>query len=60
MKNIINFIGQTKEELKKVTWPNKKEIMRLTTIVIVSSFIVGVYLSAMDYIFTKLLGIIIG
>lgn len=60
MKNIISFIGQTKEELHKVTWPTKKEVVRLTMVVIVSSVIVGLYLGGMDYLFTRLLGLIIG
>ena len=60
MKNIISFIGQTREELRKVTWPDRKEVIRLTMVVIVSSVIVGLYLGGMDYIFTKLLGLIIG
>ena len=60
MKNIISFIGQTKEELRKVTWPTKKEVVRLTMVVIISSVIVGLYLGGMDYIFTRLLGLIIG
>ena len=59
MKKIISFIGQTKEELKKVTWPSKKEVIRLTMVVIVSSVIVGLYLGGMDFLFTKLLGLII-
>lgn len=60
MNKIISFIGQTKEELRKVTWPSKQEVIRLTVVVMVSSILVGLYLGGMDYIFTKLLGLIIG
>jgi preprotein translocase subunit SecE len=60
MKNIVDFIGQTREELQKVTWPTRKEVVRLTMIVILSSVIVGLYLGGVDYIFTRLLGLIIG
>ena len=62
-KNMLNPIAYIKEvnvELKRVTWPTKQEIVRLTTVVIVSSVLVGLFLSALDYVFTKLLGVIIG
>ncbi len=59
MKKIISFIGQTKEELQKVTWPSRKEVVRLTMVVMLSSVIVGLYLGGVDYLFTRLLGIII-
>ncbi len=55
----VNFIKEVKDELKKVVWPTRSEVIRLTTIVIIVSLIVGLFLGLMDYIFTNLLGIII-
>lgn len=60
MKKLFVYLQQVQEELGKVTWPTKQEVTRLTTIVIVSSVIVGVYLSGLDFLFTTLLGFIIG
>ncbi|OGV92231.1 preprotein translocase subunit SecE [Microgenomates group bacterium RIFCSPLOWO2_01_FULL_47_10] len=60
MLNPIAYIKEVNVELKRVTWPTKQEIVRLTTVVIVSSVLVGLFLSALDYVFTKLLGVIIG
>jgi preprotein translocase subunit SecE len=43
------------DELKKVTWPTRQETIRLTTIVIVISLIIGLYVGIIDVLFTKLL-----
>lgn len=50
----IKFLGEVKTELKQVTWPTKSEVIRLTTAVITISLIVGIYIGALDLIFTKL------
>ena len=43
------------EELKKVTWPTRKETIQLTTIVIVISLLIGAYIGIIDVLLTKLL-----
>ncbi|MCL4387494.1 preprotein translocase subunit SecE [Patescibacteria group bacterium] len=55
----ITFLKEVRDELKKVVWPTRDEIIRLTTIVILVSLIVGVFLGGLDYIFTKLMELII-
>jgi preprotein translocase subunit SecE len=55
----VNFFKEVKDELKKVVWPSKNEVVRLTLIVILVSVGVGLFLGLMDYIFTNLLGIAI-
>jgi len=56
---VVAFIRQVRDELNQVTWPTKKQTIRLTTIVIVVTVVVGAYLGALDYAFTKLMGLII-
>jgi len=56
---VVGFIRQVKDELNQVTWPTKKQTIRLTSIVIGVSVLVGVYLGALDYLFTQLMGLII-
>jgi len=43
------------DELKKVTWPNKKETIRLTAVVIIISLIIGVYIGIIDVLLVKIL-----
>lgn len=54
------FLLETYDELKKVVWPTRDEVVRLTIIVIFISVAVGLYIGGIDYVFTKLMGLILG
>ncbi len=53
------FINQSIAELKKVVWPTRKKVIRLTVIVLVVSLLTGLFIGGLDYLFTNLMGIII-
>lgn len=55
----VGFLKEVRDELKKVVWPTRDEIIRLTGVVILVSVIVGLFLGATDFILTKLIGLII-
>jgi len=55
----IRFLKEAVAELKKVVWPTKEQLVRLTIIVIVVSVSAGILIGSLDYIFTKLLGLIL-
>jgi len=46
-----NFVQGIVTELRKVTWPTREEAIRLTTIVVIVSVILGVVLGGIDYVF---------
>lgn len=46
------------DELRKVTWPTKKNTIRLTVIVIGISLIIGLYIGIIDILLTKLLELV--
>lgn len=46
------FLDEVKVELKKVTWPNRKEVYGTTTVVIASVFIFGIFLYLCDFVFS--------
>jgi preprotein translocase subunit SecE len=48
-----------KSELKKVSWPTKKEITKHTIMVIGVSLGVAFFLGALDILFSKILALII-
>jgi len=56
---VIAFLKQVQAEITQVTWPTREEAMRMTAVVILASVLVGVYLGALDYLFTYLMGLII-
>lgn len=55
----VNFFREVRDELKKVVWPSREEVIRLTGVVILVSLFVGVYLGGADFILTKLVEIVI-
>lgn len=55
----VIFLKEVRDELKKVVWPTRSEVIRLTTVVILVSLIVGIYLGAIDYILTKILALVV-
>ncbi len=44
------FIADVRSEMKKVTWPSKKEVYGTTIVVIVAVFFFGFYLFFVDSI----------
>jgi len=55
----VVFLRDVRGELRKVTWPTKEDVMGSTTVVIVCTLILGVYLWLCDFIFSRILGFII-
>ncbi|MBM3771443.1 MAG: preprotein translocase subunit SecE [Acidimicrobiia bacterium] len=43
------FLSEVRNELKRVTWPSRKEVYATTIVVILTSLIFGLYLFVLDY-----------
>jgi preprotein translocase subunit SecE len=54
--NIFKGIG---DELKKVTWPSKQEALNLTAVVVIISFLIGIYVGGLDSLFAQILKLFI-
>ena len=48
------FFKDTKAELKKVTWPDKEQLIHNTGVIIVFILIITIILSVLDFGFAKL------
>jgi len=57
--NPVQFLEEVRAELKKVVWPSRQEALRLTLVVIFVSFLVGAFISSIDFVLTKLMARII-
>lgn len=55
----VQFLREVRVELRKVTWPQRKEIIGSTAVVILASFVVSFFLGFIDLILQKLLGVIL-
>ena len=49
------FLGEVKVELKKCTWPTRRELVGSTTVVVISVAILGVFVGLSD---TTLMGLL--
>ena len=58
-KSLVQYIKDSKNEIKKVTWPNKKEVKQHTMLVIGISLATAAFLGIVDYILTQIVGKII-
>ncbi len=54
MATPLKFLIETKDELQKVVWPSRNDIVRLTFIVIFVSTLVALYIGALDFSFAKI------
>jgi preprotein translocase subunit SecE len=43
------FLTEVRNELKRVTWPSRKEVYATTVVVILTSAFFGLYLFVLDY-----------
>ena len=52
---IVEYIKDTRGELKHVSWPTRKQAIAFTIIVIALSLFVAGFLGLFDYLFTQIL-----
>jgi preprotein translocase subunit SecE len=48
LTHISAFISDVRSEMKKVSWPGKKEVYGTTIVVVAAVFFFGVYLGSID------------
>ncbi|MHB8137207.1 MAG: preprotein translocase subunit SecE [Smithellaceae bacterium] len=60
MDKAIQFVSQAKAELKKVTWPTRKQTLASTGVVMVIVAVMALYLGIIDLILAKLVKFILG
>jgi len=53
------FFADVVAEFRKVSWPNRREVMGSTTVVIVVVLALGVFLAAVDVVLSRLVGLIL-
>ncbi len=57
---IKNFVREARAELKKVTWPTRKQIWYWTLIVIIFTLVVSLYLGVVDFLLAWLFSALLG
>ena len=52
------FFSETRTELKKVTWPTREELRESTKVVVVSTFIVTIFVGVVDQILNRIIRLV--
>lgn len=52
INRLVNYLKASKEEIKKVTWPTKKEVQKYSILVITISLGVALFLGGLDKLFS--------
>lgn len=50
MKNLAKFLIKTKEEMKKVKWPDKKKMLENSVATLAFILVFGVFFAGLDFI----------
>lgn len=55
----MQFVSEAKNELKKVTWPTRKDTTGITWVVIATSFVMSIYLGIVDWILAEIIKMLV-
>ena len=55
----LQFVTEAKNELKKVAWPTRKETTGITGVVIITSFVMCIYLGIVDWVLAEIIKFLI-
>ena len=58
-RRIRNYLADVWAEMKKVSWVKRKELFTTTLVVIIFSTVLAMFIGAVDFIFSRLLGIVL-
>lgn len=58
-KSIGQFLREVRIELRKVTWPTRKELMQSTVVVLVAVAIMAAYTFVLDTAFSRFVALVI-
>jgi preprotein translocase subunit SecE len=60
VNRIRQFIKESWSELKKVSWPTRIQVRNLTVLVFAVSFVVGLYITVADTVYTEIIKFLSG
>jgi len=55
----VEFFREVKVELKKVTWPTRKQTVGTTIVVVVFVFVIAAFLGLFDYALSKIVQVVL-
>ncbi|MCC7543358.1 preprotein translocase subunit SecE [bacterium] len=55
MKRLIRYFKSSYHELRRVIWPNRQQAIFLTSVVLIFTAVVAIYLAGFDLLFRTIL-----
>jgi preprotein translocase subunit SecE len=56
---VVKYFKETRAELRKVSWPSRKDAVNLTIIVMSVTIAMAAFLGVVDFLFSRLFSLII-
>ena len=56
---IKNYFKETRSEMKKVVWPDRRYVTVASIIILILVFLSGLYVMLVDFAFAKIFGVLI-
>lgn len=56
---VVRYFQDTRDELRKVTWPTRQEVVRLTLIVLGTTLAFAILLGILDLLFRQLAALLV-
>lgn len=60
MAKVFDFFKDCGNELKRVTWPTRDDVVSSVKVVLVSTIIIAVILGALDFLFSAGMSLVFG
>jgi preprotein translocase subunit SecE len=51
----VRFLSEVRDELAKVVWPNRREVVTYTIVVILTVLAVGLFVFGLDVLFSRMI-----
>jgi preprotein translocase subunit SecE len=59
MKKITKFLSDVYQELGKVAYPSRQELIGSTIVVVIMSILVSIFIGGVDYVLKELVNVLI-
>jgi len=56
---LSNYVAETRDELKKCTWPSVDELKGSTVVILVSIALLGLFIVGLDFVVSRILSLIV-
>jgi preprotein translocase subunit SecE len=58
VKKLFGFVSESRDELKKVSWPKKDDVYKYTVVTVITLFVFGLFLWVVDSALFKIVKVV--